>query len=75
MVWMAHIIVPAGYVDEYHYSSTESGCLTRLFRKQESIHPSEWEYFEASPQIETWFIPQKGQPGTYEPFVFVSASI
>ena len=33
----------------------------------------EWDYFEISPHVDIRLLPQDGQPGIYEPVVFVSA--
>ena len=32
---------------------------------------SEWDYFDMSGHIDSWLIPQEGQPGIFEPIAFV----
>ena len=59
------------------YSSldrTELGTLVRLIPNPDTMDKSEWDYFEMSGHIDSWLIPQKGQPGIFEPIAFVRAA-
>ena len=52
-------------------ASTEIGTLVRLVPDPETMDKSEWDWFEISPHINGWLIPQEDQPGIFEPVVLV----
>ncbi|KAI1791373.1 acetyl-CoA synthetase-like protein [Ganoderma leucocontextum] len=56
------------------YGTTEIGAVVRLIPNPKTMDKAEWDYFEISPHVDIRLIPQEGQPGTFEPVVFDSAT-
>ena len=56
------------------YLRTEIGTLTHLIPDPDKMDKTQWDWFEMSKHIDSWLIPQKGQPGIFEPIAFVRAA-